>query len=156
MFRSLKQLKIWSRRKKKKKNNNNVFHNSYLPAHPTCPAPLPPPLPLTHSCSCSAFQPSAPPLPSWLNFEQNNIDHSAFRVFPASTLDYESVSEITPLCPPSINSTTTSYQQYMVSSPVYGVPMMPTMHTGKSGGILGCVFGVGADLIRCFCPCFLF
>ncbi|KAF9617661.1 hypothetical protein IFM89_037804 [Coptis chinensis] len=158
MIRSLKKLKIWSRRKKKKK----ISHAHSYTSPPTRPAPPPP----IHCCSCSFAQPSAPPLPSWLDFEQSHIANTAFGMFGDSSLGQpisedhivheEIVSEITPLCPSFPISSTPSYQQYMVTSPVYGVPVAPATQTEKFGGVFGCAVSVGANLIRCFCPCFRF
>ncbi|XP_077236770.1 homeobox protein [Tasmannia lanceolata] len=152
MIRALKKLKVWSRKKKKRKINT-----------------LQPPT-TSHCCSCSKYtQPSAPPLPSWLDFEQPQETFSrsdptceAFSVPPfdpskvrTQVSSSEIISEITPLYTPVATlPVSISYQQYLAPAPVYGVPIMPVIRQERAAGLFGCVASVGTTLMRCFCPCF--
>lgn len=144
-MKAVKKLKFWSRKKKKKKN-----HQPYYP---------PPPPPCYHCCGCSSStEPSAPPLPPWLEAEQN---YGTFllqpTLEPAPELTYPS-----PVHAPSRESVvepnpverSSSYQQYMVPEPVYGIPITQTATRERSGELFGCVFSFGAHLFRCLFPCF--
>ncbi|RVX05852.1 hypothetical protein CK203_023833 [Vitis vinifera] len=141
MLKTLKKLKFWHRKKKKKK--------PYLPPPPPPPPPLPSPY-----CCCS--RPSAPPLPPWYDAEQAYDAAAAAPVpgFVYSTPQQEIVSEARPSYPTLPVTSTSSYQQYMVPNPVYGIPAVPAPTKEKSAGLFGCAFEIGRYLFRCFCPCF--
>ncbi|KAJ9687719.1 hypothetical protein PVL29_016271 [Vitis rotundifolia] len=144
MLKTLKKLKFWHRKKKKKK--------PYLPPPP--PPPPPPPLPSPHCC-CSC--PSAPPLPPWYDTEQAYDAAAAAAPVPGfvySTPQQEIVSEARPSYPTLPVTSTSSYQQYMVPNPVYGIPAVPAPTKEKSAGLFGCAVEIGRYLFRCFCPCF--
>ncbi|KAK6263542.1 hypothetical protein SCA6_018976 [Theobroma cacao] len=153
MSKALKKLKFWSRKKRKRKSLG--LEPSY-PDSSHC-----------HCCySCASTQPSAPPLPSWLQAEPtqdaiHTADHA--EPFPVPELSYptlfqyptqedtvsETESHRSPICPAP------SYQQYLVPNPVYGLPVVQQAgRRERSAGFLGCVIDFGVDLIRCFCPCF--
>ncbi|KAJ4950918.1 hypothetical protein NE237_027750 [Protea cynaroides] len=146
MMKALKKLKVWSRKKKRRKSH--VYQ---------------PPPSTSYCCSCSSTQPSAPPQPSWHEFETQEAT-SVSVVFQPCDFDRtrpqpqfsspQTVSETTPLYAPSPVSP--SYQQYMVQSPVYGVPVESEHQTERAAGLFGCVMSIGPHLIRCFCPCFQF
>ncbi|KAJ0800722.1 hypothetical protein HanPI659440_Chr03g0106851 [Helianthus annuus] len=138
VMKHLKSLKFWSK-KKKKKRITTIHHHS------------PPP------CCCSpAFQPSAPPLPSWLDYEQQTYtQHLLTADVKFSVLPKEhDISNVNPSSSSGDVETGCSYQQYMVKNPVYGVPVLQSTETERSAGALGCVFNIGAHLFRCFFPCF--
>ncbi|KAA8545415.1 hypothetical protein F0562_020199 [Nyssa sinensis] len=149
MIKAVKKLKFWSRKKKKK--------NHFI-EHPHPPQPPPPPPCYFHChCSCPPFQPSAPPLPSWLDYENTHDSISAAEVGPVSGdqaqfHSQEIVPDLTSLYPTLPVST--SYQQYMVPDPVYGMPVAPAIKRERAGGFFGCIINIGVNLIRCFCPCF--
>lgn len=63
-------------------------------------------------------------------------------------------NEMNPLTPALPVSTCSSYQQYLVPNPVFGMPVVPPPRRERSAGVFGCVFNIGAYLIRCFFPCF--
>lgn len=150
MIRTLKKLKIWSRMKKKKRKTHALHQTNY-----SC-----------HCCSCSTChpQPTAPPLPPWADFEQSReaVSHSFTKpgVFPQSiahselppVLSAQVPSEIAPLYAP-LPSSSASYQQYLVPSPIYGVPILPLASRERGSKFCGCVTGVAACLSRCLCPC---
>ncbi|KAG9455967.1 hypothetical protein H6P81_000475 [Aristolochia fimbriata] len=157
MIKALKKLKTWSR--KKKRRRSSIVHP---PLHSHC------------CCSCSSTpQPSAPPLPSWLDYEPQqetvsvSVPSHLFRSSTESGFSYASAQPHIPVPPPEIATETTplyatsavptSYQQYFVPEPVCGVPAVP-VDLGKraEGGIFGCVASFGNNLIRCFFPCFRF
>ncbi|KAG6601672.1 hypothetical protein SDJN03_06905, partial [Cucurbita argyrosperma subsp. sororia] len=128
-----KKLKFWSRSKKRKKiPDPNDF--------------TPPPPPPCHCCTChcsSAIQPSAPPLPPWLDD----------RIFPPP--EHPEEAEIAaPLVAAPL------YQQYMDPDPVYGVPIIVQTDSRRDGSrsrrfaVSGCVGDLGIRIIGCFCPCF--
>ncbi|KAL8264931.1 hypothetical protein R6Q59_023061 [Mikania micrantha] len=152
--KTLKTLKFWSK-KKKKKRINNIHH------HP------PPPCCCNHHGGSHSFQPSAPPLPSWLDYddqiysqhllasEVNFSESSGLPVSYQAQFD-EQEHDINPSSSSVSGDVETggSYQQYMVENPVYGVPVLPARKTVRSAGAFGCVFNVGAHLFRCFFPCY--
>ncbi|KAF3439316.1 hypothetical protein FNV43_RR17593 [Rhamnella rubrinervis] len=146
MIKAVKKLKFWSRKKRKKKTHQPYHH------------PLPPP-PSHCCCSCySSTQPSAPPLPpSWfvsdINHESPLEPGFPEPSYPTQTqqIYQEIVSETSQILP----ERTTSYQQYMVPNPVYGVPVAQTAaRRERSAGVFGCVVDFGIQLMRCFFPCY--
>ncbi|XP_057976389.1 uncharacterized protein LOC131163713 [Malania oleifera] len=159
MKTTVKKLKFWSRKKKKKKTPFEHSHNLYL--HP----------PPTHHCCCcscsSSLQPSAPPIPVWLDAQQTPepavfaaadrpgssgfLADSSRAHLVTSSQDY--VSEISPLCP-TLPITNSSYQQYLVPNPAYGVPIVPAARAERAAGLFRRAASFGYHLIRCFCPCF--
>ncbi|KAK3018479.1 hypothetical protein RJ639_003564 [Escallonia herrerae] len=164
VLKTMKKLKFWSRKKKKKKINVIDHH---LPS--TC-----------HPCSQyqrHSVQPSAPPLPSWLDYAQTHdsifraeVCASVFSGFASSSqaqFSYapedqaqfayapeDTVPELSPVHSTLPVSTGCSYQQYMVPNPVYGMPVLPPATRERSAGIFGRAVKFCVHLIRCFCPCF--
>ncbi|KAF7842825.1 auxin response factor 1-like [Senna tora] len=167
VIKAMKKLKLWSRKKRKKKTHHEPYY----------PPPPPPPLPCHHYC-CSRTEPSAPPLPAWLEPGRN---YGTF-LAPNSTTSVEPMPELVTLyesqeaqVPPphqeiivepnkqvyhqTSSSSSSSYQQYMVSSiiseeAVYGIPIAQTSQRKRSRGVFGCVFSFGAYVFRCLFPCF--
>jgi hypothetical protein len=154
MMKAVKKLKFWSRKKRKKKTQDPY----YLP---------PPPCHCYHSCYST--QPSAPPLPPWLDLEQTHDQAiPAPVVQPVPDLSYpnqarvpniqEIVTETSPIMYPTLPDaavSTPSYQQYMAPNPVYGIPVVggETARRERRAGFFGCVVNFGIHLFRCFCPC---
>ncbi|KAL3598007.1 hypothetical protein D5086_005925 [Populus alba] len=150
MIKAAKKLKkFWPRKKKRKKTLQ--YHESYY-HHP----------PSSCHCCCSyptaPTQPSAPPLPPWLEPELTYEAVSAPGLQSLPELAHPSqiqvpsqeiVMETTPIYP-----TLPSYQQYLVPNPVYGVPVEQKPRREKSTGFFGCVVNFCANLISCLCPCF--
>ncbi|WOG84299.1 hypothetical protein DCAR_0103482 [Daucus carota subsp. sativus] len=150
VMKNIKKLKFWSRKKKKKVN----FVENPAANAPCC----------YHN---HQFQPSAPPLPPY--YEQiheasysASLNYHTFSRYPSNDFQFAFPSEendIDPEIKPShpalpISSTSSSYQQYMVPNPVYGMPVVPTARRERSVGVFGCVFNVGKLLVRFACPCF--
>ena len=156
----MKKLKMWPRKRRRKK-----IQESYYSLPPPYPPPPPPQPPCHYYYPCSAStEPSAPPLPSWLEAEQNYgtfveaSTHSIPEVAYTSQAQH-STQEITTdnsslisNLPASIGNS--SYQQYMVREPVYGVPLIQTARTERSNWIFGCLFNFGVHVFRCLFPCF--
>ncbi|GFZ03208.1 auxin response factor 1 [Actinidia rufa] len=137
--KAMKKLKFWSRKKKEKK--------TILIDH------SPPPLPSCHCCP--PVEPSAPPLPLWFEYEQTGNSLLGSGVGPDSGISSSiPAQEIVPEVSSLFAAPNTSYQQYTVANPVYGVPVLPAVRREKKAGIFGCVFNVGRHLIRCLFPCF--
>lgn len=129
LIKSVKKLKLWSKKnRKKKKHENNYEHPPHLPCH-HC-----------YSCSTSTTQPSAPHLPSfsWLEEveQDNNYDYGTFLLPPEMAYPPSQAQDI----------------GVSVSEPVYGIPVLTL--TERSTGQFGCVFSFGAYLFHCLCPCF--
>ncbi|KAK9928851.1 hypothetical protein M0R45_025970 [Rubus argutus] len=163
MIKAVKKLKLWSRKKRKRR-----------PHPPPPPYDPPPPPPARHQCHCccsytassSTTQPSAPPLPPWMDYTEPTHEIETLPVpelrHPAPELAYhplpvpvqqESTSAL------NLNtSQTSSYQQYMVPipDPVHGVPVAqaPTAARERSAGFFGCVVDFGTHLFHCLFPCF--
>ncbi|KAG2704384.1 hypothetical protein I3843_05G001700 [Carya illinoinensis] len=146
MMKAVKKLKFWSRKKRRK----NHVHEPYYP-------------PSTCHCGHSYYstQPSAPPLPPWLDLEQtcHPIPSPVIHALPDLTFpsqnqlsQQEIVFETTSIMHP-VMPAATSYQQYMAPNPVYGVPLVQTTRRERRAGFFGCVINFGIHLIRCFCPC---
>lgn len=154
VIKNMKKLKFWSRKKKKKKIS--FVENS--PANAHC------------CCHNHQFQPSAPPLPPYYEQIQEasyaaSLNYHTFSGHPSNSSNdfrYAFTSEendvdpeIKPLLPTlPVTSTSSSYQQYMLPNPVYGMPVVPTTTRERSFGVFGCVFNVGKHLIRVAFPCF--
>lgn len=144
LAKAIKKLKFWSRKKKKIKYYNIEE--------------LAPPPPTFHYCHpWVPVQPSAPPLPPWYDHEEDQYSHFGQDSCVASSSEAEfssTLEEIAPdfnsVYPPptSAVSNNTSYQQYMVPNPVYGVPVLPAVRREKKAG------GFFRHLICCFFPCF--
>lgn len=145
MKKLVKKLKFWSKRKKRKKSQETYI--TVPVSHQTCHC----------CCSCSSTQPSAPPLPPWYDLQQNQDPVSGSGIHPVPEMVYpnegvqfpnqEISADTAPMYP-------SSYQQYTVPNPVYGLPVMSAPRRERSEGAFGCVVNSGAHLIRCFCPCF--
>lgn len=146
ILKALKKLKFWSSKKKKKgKAGDSHYHPSIC----------------HHYCSCPLLQPSAPPLPSWLDESRVNEPIAANGVGPVPRSPYpgqvrlpseRADPEISPLYP-TLPVSNSSYQQYMDPNPVYVVALLPNVRRENGGGVFRCVASVGAHLIRCLCPC---
>ncbi|GLT44512.1 hypothetical protein SLA2020_184020 [Shorea laevis] len=162
MIKALKKkLNFWSRKKRKRKSLEPSFNYDYHPI------PILPPYCSHYQYCCSSStlpqpQPSAPPLPSWLEAEEHTTQEaiSALEVQPfvepsySNQPDEQIVSETTPIYSAfssNVSSTTHSYQlQYTVSNPpVYGVPVAVLEETTKRERFFGRV----VELVGCFCPC---
>ncbi|XXG58295.1 hypothetical protein AAC387_Pa04g0640 [Persea americana] len=156
MIKALRKIKNWSSRKKKRRKSN-IFQP---PSYPhCCSCGTPPPLP--------PLQPTAPPLPSWLDFDYQQDEASGS--VPPSTFPTQhqfellspeiTSSEITPLYVPQPLPMATSYQQYLAPAPVYGMPVTPSTpvnSTRRGSGFCGWIASVLSRLIRCLCPCIQF
>ncbi|XP_022714469.1 uncharacterized protein LOC111274079 [Durio zibethinus] len=155
MLKAVKKLKFWSSKKRKRKSLG--FDPSSPPSR-------------CHCCySCSSTQPSAPPLPSWLEAEmtQDAIPTpDQAELFPEFSYPTDQVQYPTqdivssPVfsapfpAPAPAPAAAPSYQQYLVPNPVYGLPVVQTARRERSAGFFSCVINFGVNLIRCFCPCF--
>lgn len=153
MIKAMKKLKLWSRKKRKKKTHQLPPPHYPPPNYP----PPPPPLPSYHHCFCTcspSTEPSAPPLPAWLEPQQNYGTFLAPNVEPIPEVTYQTQAHQVP--PHEITMEPKSYQQYAVSEPVYGIPINQTeaKRSERSRGLFGCVFSFGAHLFRCLFPCF--
>ncbi|KAK2661584.1 hypothetical protein Ddye_000158 [Dipteronia dyeriana] len=171
MIKAMKKLKFWSRKKRKKYSIDPYFDYHYQ---------LPSTYHHHHSYSCSSssssVQPSAPPLPPWLEPELTYNDDEppswVQSVVPEEELVYTSqtthtmftcqendVQETSPMLP--VESTPSSYyQRYnMDPNPVYGLPILQTnisstnIESKSSGGAFVCFVKFGLNLVGCFCPC---
>lgn len=159
MIKAVKKLKFWSRKKRKKKT-----HQSYYPTPPPPYPPPPPPPPSRSHCCCSCYssstQPSAPPLPpTWFDSDPTRDtffsapeppSYSNQSEFREEEIGLDSTKPLYPTLPES----SSSYQQYLVPNPVYGIPVSQTARREKSAGVFGCVVNFGIHLIRCFFPCY--
>ncbi|KAE8700795.1 hypothetical protein F3Y22_tig00110556pilonHSYRG00770 [Hibiscus syriacus] len=152
MFKAVRKLEFWS---KKRKSIAPRPSSSFAPSY-------------CHSCYSSAsvhsfhyyqssylsssMQPSAPPLPPWLQDEFPTPEKvEPFPEFssPAQhpTQDIESDLMFTPASP--------SCQQYMDPNPVYGLPLVQQkVEERYQVGFNGCVTDFSLHLFRCLCPCF--
>ncbi|KAK4258679.1 hypothetical protein QN277_005102 [Acacia crassicarpa] len=157
MMKAMKKLKFWSRKKNKRKN--------YLPYCPPPPTPYPPPPPpCRHYCACSSpAEPSAPPLPPWLEVERNHGTFLQPSFYPApEVVTFPSQAQVhaqeiveEPNKPVFQNmQRSSSYQQYMFPEHVYGITISQAAKKERSGGLFGCVFSFGTHLFRCLFPCF--
>lgn len=157
MMKAMKKLKFWSKKKRKRKN-----HPPYYPLPPNYP---PPPPPCHHFRPySSATEPSAPPLPPWFEAEQNygTFSQPSFETAPEVTYPSQAkvvhqpeiVEESKPVYQNVPVERSSSYQQYMVPEPVYGIPITQTDKIERSRGLFGCVFSFGGHLFRCLFPCF--
>ncbi|KAK4424448.1 hypothetical protein Salat_1638200 [Sesamum alatum] len=160
VIRAMKKLNFWSRKKRQKKYL--LFIES--PPPPSRPAPPPPPYYMLH-CPYEPLLPSAPPLPSWLEYDEempstSEVNPADFAASDNSTskIHFSAVPEISdhPQAQPD-----TSYERYMVPNPVDDtdmdtdtavVPQLKKLERG--GGAFGCVVGFGVHLVRCVFPCF--
>lgn len=170
IIKAVKKLKFWSRKKKTKKKpfltEQQPSSSSY--SESSCHYYH------HHHCHYYPVEPSAPPLPSWLDYTRtqettiSGTDHFASTTTTAAhsamagssrvpfTTEDESVPGLVPSSQEEeINGKNSSYQQYMVENPVYVVPALPPQVTSERNvGAFGCVFSIGAHLLRCFFPCF--
>lgn len=152
VMKAMKKLKFWTRKKRKKK--------TYFLANPPPPSRPPPPPPLHCSCHWQCHhhvQPSAPPLPEWLNYEQSHealliseVNASFSGSYNSSEAQFvpqqeDNDSEICCEYP-------TSYQQYTIPNPVYGIPAVHESGKERAGGVFGCVFNILGCIFQCFKP----
>ncbi|CAN4108205.1 unnamed protein product [Withania somnifera] len=149
LTKAMKKLNFWSKKKKKKRTTPLLEQPPLLPSYyhwPYCP-----------------IQPSAPPLPPWFEYEQQQPqDYSIFtpestpanlsQTHGSTTMDSISHEELNQAKP--TQSEHTMPQQYMVPNQVYGIPVITEARTERAGGAFGCVINFGAHLFRCFFPCF--
>ncbi|XP_039017385.1 uncharacterized protein LOC120148291 [Hibiscus syriacus] len=160
MFKAVKKLKFWS---KKRKSIAPRPSSSFSPSY-------------CHICYSSAsvhsshyyqssylsssMQPSAPPLPPWLQAELTQDEFPTpeqAEPFPEFSSPTDQVQHPTQDTESSLifTAATPSYQQYMDPNPVYGLPLVQqTGRRERSGGFFGCVIDFSLHLFRCFCPCF--
>ncbi|CAL9163738.1 unnamed protein product [Musa hybrid cultivar] len=136
MIRSLKKLKIWSMLKKRRRPANTTQQGPHS----------------GHRCSCSARQPTAPlllPLPlPWAELDPAARATEALRApGVAPPLDLTSI-----LTSAAHSGAPASYQQYLVPSPLFGVPTPPGVV--REGVFCGCFTGIAAlaALLR-YCLC---
>ncbi|KAL4332372.1 hypothetical protein GQ457_07G033450 [Hibiscus cannabinus] len=161
LLKAVKKLKFWSKKKKKRKSLAPQPSFSFTPPH-------------SHSCyssssvhsshyyyQCSySVQPSAPPLPPWLQAELTQDESPTpeqAEPFPEFSYQTDQVQHSTQDIEsgPMLTAAAPSYQQYMDPNPVYGLPLVQeTGRRERSGGFFGCVIDFSLHLIRCFCPCF--
>lgn len=164
VIKAMKKLKFWSRKKKTKKKP--FFTQQQQPPESSCHYYH------HHHCHYYPVEPSAPPLPSWLDYNRtqetiSGTDHFASPTTSAmggsSRAPFTTEDERAPFSSQDSSTlqeeingkNTTTYQQYMVENPVYGVPALPPQARGeRDAGAFGCVFSFGAHLFRCFFPCF--
>ncbi|KAL4580641.1 hypothetical protein LXL04_016841 [Taraxacum kok-saghyz] len=133
VMKSLKSLKFWSKKKKKKKINN--LHHQYPP-----------------QCCCHhhPVQPSAPPLPTWLDYENQTYNQHLLASEEDHGIEHVSPEPVN-VNPPLLSG---SGGGGGIENPGYGVPVLESRRTERSAGGVGCVFDMGAHLFRCFFPCF--
>ncbi|KAA0054146.1 AUX/IAA protein [Cucumis melo var. makuwa] len=121
-----KKLKgLWSKMKKKKPNKTQTNCYQYC-----C------------SCHCSSsshlhHQPSAPPLPPWLNEDPTFLP-------PPTQSQFEHPDRADGMV-----TNQWSYQQYLVAEPVYGVPIIVKTESRRDQKWKRLI-----KLFDCFCPCF--
>uniref|UniRef100_A0A7N0TXR0 Uncharacterized protein n=1 Tax=Kalanchoe fedtschenkoi TaxID=63787 RepID=A0A7N0TXR0_KALFE len=155
-----KKLKnLWARKKKKKSRYLEYNNGASSSEH-------------HHCCRCSfsypAYaQPSAPPLPSnWVDMEQTHeptspefglgyeelsiqeetANHKEILVKQSSRVDVPGTN-----IQAADNRISSSYQQYMVPNPVFGLPV--SEKTVRCAKFFGFFFKFGSHLLSCFCPC---
>ncbi|KAF5731796.1 hypothetical protein HS088_TW18G00481 [Tripterygium wilfordii] len=147
----MKKLKFWSKKKRKKRRKTQDEPYYY------------PPSTSFHHCCCphssSSTQPSAPPLPSWLEplappplFPEvaysGQARLSSQEIASETNYHRESATD-------ADAANLQSYQQYLVPNPVYGVPaVVHRPRRERSAGFFGCIVEFGVNVVRCFCPCF--
>lgn len=168
MIKAMKKLKFWSRKKKVKTKKKQPFFTEQQSSESSCHYYH------HHRCHYYPVEPSAPPLPSWLDYNPTQettikgTDHFASTTTTTTTSPMASLSRapfiteeesvpglVSSSQEEEINGKNTSYQQYVVENPIYGVPALPTqVISGRDTGAFGCVFSFGTHLLRCFFPCF--
>ncbi|MBA0745289.1 hypothetical protein Gogos_007867, partial [Gossypium gossypioides] len=133
MFKAVKKLKFWSRKKRKRKSlAPQPYHCFCHCSHSTS----------SHYYQCnypySPLQPSAPPLPPWFQAELTQdefltSEQAEAEPFPEFSHPTDLVQDIEsdPMIPAAA---VPSYQQYMVSNPVYGPVVQHTGRRERSGG----------------------
>ncbi|KAG8364034.1 hypothetical protein BUALT_Bualt19G0084200 [Buddleja alternifolia] len=129
------------------------------PPPPSRPPPPPPYYTVHHHYE--PVQPSAPPLPPWLEydhqFQEMLLKSNEANSSSSASVD-DSISRSPEINSPDIRCTefqaeTSSYQQYMVQDPVYDTTIVPELvKLEKNDGALGCVIGFGVHLVRCVFP----
>ncbi|CAN1147378.1 hypothetical protein LINPERHAP2_LOCUS15839 [Linum perenne] len=166
MFKAVKKLKkFWPRKKKKKKpygychhqpdtlhniitsSSSSSYHSSSSYSSYYIPPPPPP-------------QPSAPPLPPWLETSPLLQAHPDLSYYPThfqeqtpsnSVIDTATTAAV---AGSSSSSSSTSYQQYMDPLPAaYGIPVVQQREESVSG-FYTLFVKFGANLFGCFLPCF--
>ncbi|GAA0147319.1 hypothetical protein LIER_07049 [Lithospermum erythrorhizon] len=149
IMKAVKKLKFWSR----KKNKRQIHSLKAVEAEPSRPA-------LHYHYHYRPVQPSAPPLPSWMDYEDQPEMEIAPEIGVVSGLAslIDSRCELLNSVPEANQSHSAvmecnSYQQYMVPNPVY-VPIVPEVQRERAGRAFACAINIGAYLIRCFFPCF--
>ncbi|KAM3290962.1 hypothetical protein P3S67_019251 [Capsicum chacoense] len=148
LTKAMKKLKFWSKKKKKKR----------APLLEQPPSPPLPVLPCYYHCPYDyPVEPSAPPLPPWFEYEQQQQPHDSSSTSAnlsqthGSTFSQHSQINKPQQTPMDDNNLS---QQYMVPNQAYGVPVMAEARVERAGGAFGCVINFGAHLFRCFFPCF--
>ncbi|GMI92010.1 hypothetical protein like AT4G24265 [Hibiscus trionum] len=158
LLKAVKKLKFWSKKKKKRKSLAPHPSSSFTPPHPhSCYSTSSVHSSHYYQCSylSSSVQPSAPPLPPWLQDESPTPEQG--EPFPDFSYPTDQVQHPTQDIEsgPVFTAAAASYQQYMDPNPVYGLPLVQqTGRRERSAGFFGCVIDFSLRLFRCFCPCF--
>ncbi|KAK4762097.1 hypothetical protein SAY87_029981 [Trapa incisa] len=170
LVKTVKRLKkkLWPPRKRTKRPPpSSIWANEPHPYFYLDPMPY-----NLRRCSCSApsptsyqYEPSAPPLPPWLESEQQILLQYA----PSDTIVQEDSGSSRTLGTADSGSSrtlgTADSNQYQLHTapedPVYAAPeavILPAPSDRRErsgrGGFLGCLSGLGINAIRCFFPCF--
>ncbi|KAK9750053.1 hypothetical protein RND81_02G170000 [Saponaria officinalis] len=198
LIKSMKQLKFWSKTKKRKKfqQYHKLAYDHYIrpsfynpPPPPNRPPPLPPPPPPPpehHSsvCEChfcEVVEPSAPPLPPWLEIHERSYSGQESENWGDPILEvgesglskgrWMSVSEkethesslherysgqasdnwVEPFLEVGESGSSEDDRWMSVSEEKCGVVKR---RGGGSGKLFGCIVDVGDFLFRCLFPCF--
>ena len=154
LMKGIKKLKFWS---KNKTNNNDyqkllLHHHHYnfqTPSYHSPPPPLrpPPPQPSQEAFHCHFYQPvepSAPPLPPWLEMQLKPEPEP------------EPEPELEPVPEPDGEDCRNISQEICVYNPAVCSIKKDGVYSGKGPGVLGCVVEVGGFVFRCLFPCFHF
>eukprot|EP01018_Ginkgo_biloba_P002815 Gb_25696 [translate_table: standard] len=114
------------------------------------------------SDSSAKYEPNAPPLPPGAEFSEEwtrSYAHENQPLIQRHGYDTEtgSASSYGPLQGPMpYGQSPSSYQQYVVPSPVYGMPVWQDARPEWSTGLCHCGADMPICLLGCCCPCILF
>ncbi|CAN1243452.1 hypothetical protein LINPERPRIM_LOCUS5690 [Linum perenne] len=151
MFKAMKKLKkFWARKKKKKKPYGYFTSSSYHSSSSYSSYYIPPPTPP---------QPSAPPLPPWLETSPLLQAHPDLSYYPTHAQEQTPTNLVidnatTAAAGSSSSSSSTSYQQYMDPLPAaYGIPVVQQREE-SAADFYTLFVKFGANLFGCFLPCF--
>ncbi|CAO2829865.1 unnamed protein product [Amaranthus hypochondriacus] len=154
LMKGIKKLKFWSKNKNKYQKLRLHHHHHYnfqTPSyHPPPPPPRPPPPPPSsqEEFHCHFYQPvepSAPPLPPWLEMQLE----------PEPDTDPEPEPESEPKPEIEIEPDGEDCRNVSQEICVYSIKKDGVYSgSGKGAGVLGCVVEVGGFMFRCLFPCF--